>query len=147
MNIAINHTKLFNSYIAIDPSMWWDKMNFLKATKKSFKEKNFSRTTLYLGIANTMAEDINITKVQSDTSSETRHIRSILAVDKYIKGQKQNGLLYESKYYSNDDHGSVPMIAEYDGLRFIFDKYRFKLSFKDFFDSTVDLANKFEKHY
>lgn len=147
VNIAVNHTKLFNSYICIDPSMWWDKMNFLKAIKKSITEKNFSGTTLYLGIANTMDESMDITKVQGDTSGETRHIRSILDLDKYVKGQKQNGLRYESKYYSNDDHGSVPMIAEYDGLRFIFDKYRFKLSFKDFTDSTVDLANKYEQHY
>lgn len=147
INIAMNHTKLFNSYICIDPSMWWDKMNFLKATKKSLTEKNFSGTTLYLGIANTMDERMNITKVQSDTSGETKHIRSILDLDKYIKSKKQNGLRYESKYYSNDDHGSVPMIAEYDGLRFIFDKYRLKISFKDFTDSTVDLANKYEQHY
>ncbi len=147
INIAVNHTKLFNSYICIDPSMWWDKMNFLKATKKTLAEKNFSGTTMYLGIANTMAENMDITKVQNDTSGDTRHIRSILDLDKYIKGLKQSGLRYESKYYSNDDHGSVPMIAEYDGLRFIFDKYRFKLSFKDFNDSTVDLANKYETHY
>jgi predicted alpha/beta superfamily hydrolase len=147
INIAINHTKLFNSYISIDPSMWWDKMNFLKATKKSIAEKNFSGTAFFLGIANTMDESMDITKVQSDTSDNTRHIRSILDLDKYIKGQKQNGLKYESKYYSNDDHGSVLMIAEYDGLRFIFEKYRLKLSFKDFTDSTFDLANKFEQHY
>ena len=147
INILLNHTKLFNSYICIDPSMWWDKMNFLNATKKSLLEKKFSGTTLYLGIANTMEESMKITKVQSDTSVKTRHIRSILDLDKHIKGQKQNGLKYGSKYYSNDDHGSVPMIAEYDGLRFIFDKYRFKLSFKDFTDSTIDLAKKFETHY
>lgn len=147
MNVAINHTKLFNSYICIDPSMWWDKMNLLNTTKKSLREKNFSGTTLYLGIANTMNESMDITKVRSDTSIGTRHIRSILDLDKYIKDQKQNGLRYESKYYSNDDHGSIPLIAEYDAFRFIFNKYRFKLSFKDFTDPTVDLVNKLEKHY
>jgi predicted alpha/beta superfamily hydrolase len=147
MNVAINHTKLFNSYISIDPSMWWDKMNFLNATKKSLRENKFAGTTLYLGIANTMNEGMNITKVRSDTSSGTRHIRSILDLDQYTKAQKQNGLRYESKYYGDDDHGSVPLIAEYDGLRFIFNKYRFKLSPKDFEDPKVDLVNKFEKHY
>ena len=90
---------------------------------------------------------MNISKVQNDTSGGTRHIRSILDLDKTIKNQKQNGLRYESKYYSNDDHGSVPMIAEYDAMRFIFDKYRFKLSFKDFTDSSIALADKYEQHY
>ena len=147
MNTVVNHTKLFNSYIAIDPSMWWDKMNYLKATKKTLAAKIFTGTTLYLGIANTMDEGMNISKVQNDTSGSTRHIRSILDLDKTIKNQKQNGLRYESKYYSNDDHGSVPMIAEYDAMRFIFDKYRFKLSFKDFTDSSIALADKYEQHY
>lgn len=147
INVAMNHTNLFNSYISIDPSMWWDRMNFLNITKKTLSEKNFSHITLYLAIANTMDESMDITKVQSDTSAATRHIRSILDLDKYIRRQKPVGLGYDSKYYSNDDHGSVPMIAEYDGLRFIFDKYRFKVSIKDFADSTIDLANKLEQHY
>lgn len=147
MNVAINHTKLFNSYICIDPSMWWDQMNLLNKSKNSLREKNFSGTTLYLGIANTLREGVDMTKVRSDTSKGTRHIRSILNLDQYIKEQKQNGLRYESKYYSNEDHGSVPLIATYDALRFIFDKYRFKLSPKDLTDPTVDLVNKFEKHY
>ena len=30
MHILTNHTKLFNAYIAIDPSMWYDKERFLK---------------------------------------------------------------------------------------------------------------------
>ena len=28
------------------------------------------------------------------------------------------------QYYSDDDHGSVPLISEYNGLRYIFDGYR-----------------------
>ena len=147
MNTVINHAKLFNSYICIDPSMWWDNMNYLKTTKKALSEKNFAGTTLYLGIANTMDEGMDVLKVQSDTSSATKHIRSILELDKHLKSQKQNGLRYESKYYENDDHGSAPLITEYAALRFIFDKYRFKFAFKDFMDSTLNLANKFEQHY
>ena len=72
MNTVIKHTKLFNSYICIDPSMWWDNMNYLKATKKALSEKNFAGTTLYLGIANTMDEGMDVLKVQSDTSSATK---------------------------------------------------------------------------
>ena len=147
MDAMVNHTKLFNSYICIDPGMWWDKMNFLKTTEKALYEKNFAGTTLYLGIANTMEEGMDIKKVQKDSSIETRHIRSILTLDQYIKSLKQNGLRYESKYYSNDDHSSVPLIAEYDALRFIFEKYRLKLSRKDFMDSTMVFVDNYEKHY
>ena len=147
MDALVNHTQLFNSYISIEPSMWWDKMNFLKSVEKALNEKNFTGTTLYLGIANTMEEGMDIKKVQKDSSIETRHIRSILTLDQYIKSLKQSGLRYESKYYGNDDHSSVPLIAEYDALRFIFEKYRLKLSRKDFMDSTMVFVDNYEKHY
>jgi hypothetical protein len=41
----------------------------------------------------------------------------------------------------------VPLITEYDALHFIFDYYPLKMSNKDFEDPTVDLADKFEKHF
>ena len=34
MNILTNHSKMFNAYIAIDPSMWYDKERFLKTTQQ-----------------------------------------------------------------------------------------------------------------
>lgn len=127
INILANHTKLFNSYICIDPSMWWDKLNFLNSTKKILAGKSFSGITLYLGIANTMPDGMDIATVQKDTSDETKHIRAILDLDNTLKRKKQHGLHFESKFYANDDHGSTPLIAEYDGLRFIFDKYRSRI--------------------
>ncbi|MEP7267306.1 MAG: alpha/beta hydrolase-fold protein [Saprospiraceae bacterium] len=147
MNAVINHTQLFNSYISIDPSMWWDNMNFLKATEKALAAKKFSGTTLYLGIANTMNTGMTIQKVQKDTTTDTRHIRSIVEMDNFIKAKKPTGLRYASKFYPNDNHGSVPLIAEYDALRFIFEKYQLKLENKDWTDSTSLLAEKYVRHY
>ncbi len=147
MDALANHTKLFNSYICIDPSMWWDNTNFLTATEKSLSEKNYTGTTLYLGIANTLDEGMDVKTVERDTTKVTLHVRSILTMDQYIKSQKPSGLRYSSKFYENDDHGSLPLIAEYDALRFIFEKYRLKLTMKDFMDSTTDLAAKNKEHY
>lgn len=147
MDALVNHTGLFNAYICLDPSMWWDKTIFLKTVKKSLSKKNFSGTTLYLGIANTMDEGMDIKKVQTDTSLATRHIRSILDMDTYIKNNPPKGLKYASKYYENDDHGSLPLIAEYNALRFIFEKYRFNLPMEFFFNPMVNVAAAMEKHY
>lgn len=116
MDVLTNHSKLFNSYICIDPSMWWDQQDFLKATKKIVREKNFSGTTLYLGIANTMPDGMAIATVQKDVSDETRQIRSILELDKTLKNQKQNLLRFESKFYANDDHGSTPLLPRMTGF-------------------------------
>ena len=147
MNIITNHTKLFNGYIAIDPSMWYDKERFLKATQKKLSSQKYNGTSLYVGIANTMAEGMTLEKMKKDTSTDTRHIRSIFALDKFIKANPQNGLKYASKFYGDDDHGSVPMISEYDGLRFIFSWYRLKISPIDFMRPGTEMVQKMKKHY
>jgi predicted alpha/beta superfamily hydrolase len=147
MNVITNHTKLFNAYIAIDPSMWYDKERFLKATEEKLTQKKYDGIKLYLGIANTMPEGMTIEKMLKDTTAGTRHIRSIFAMDKFIKANKQNSLQFASKYYADDDHGSVPLITEYDGLRFIFNYYKLKFAPEDFTDSSTAFATKYQTHY
>lgn len=147
MHILTNHRKLFNAYIAIDPSMWYDKERFLKATQQKLAGQKYDGTSLYVGIANTMAEGMSLEKMKKDTSTNTRHIRSIFAIDKFIKSNPKNGLKYASKYYGDDDHGSVPLITEYDGLRFIFSWYWFKTAPSDFMSPGTGLVQKMKKHY
>jgi predicted alpha/beta superfamily hydrolase len=147
MNVLTNHTKLFNAYIAIDPSMWYDKQRFLAATEKKLAEKKYDGIRLYLGIANTMSEGMTLAKMKKDTSADTRHIRSIFALDAFLNSHPQSGFKYASRYYGDDNHGSVPLISEYDGLRHIFDYYRFNFSPKDFTDTSARVAEKIKKHY
>jgi predicted alpha/beta superfamily hydrolase len=30
MNTLINHTDMFNAYVAVDPSLWWDDQKLMK---------------------------------------------------------------------------------------------------------------------
>jgi len=147
MQTLVHHTNLFNSYVSIDPSMWWDKQSLLKESKKVLADQKFSGTSLYLGIANTMDDGMTIDKVVKDTAMQHNHIRSILTLRRYLENNKTNGLKYRGKYYSDDDHGSVPLIAEYDALHFFFSFYPLKLSFKDFIDTSAALVDKYEKHF
>lgn len=147
INTLANHTNLFNSYVSIDPSMWWDKQKFLELSKKTFTEKKFKNTSLFLGIANTMEAGMDTIKVKKDTTQSTRHIRSIFELANTLKKNKQNQLNFEYKYYDKDSHGSVPFIAEYDALRFIFSFYNLNLTFSDFADTGMGLPTKIEKHY
>jgi Predicted hydrolase of the alpha/beta superfamily len=143
----IHHTNLFNSYICIDPSMWWDNQHLLKEAEKEIAEKNFQGKSLFLGIANTMEGGITINNVAKDTSSLTKHIRSILALKNCFDNNKRNGLKYKWKYYDNDSHASVALITEYDALRFIFNYYPLKITFKDLADTTTALIDKCQKHF
>ncbi|MDQ6844117.1 MAG: alpha/beta hydrolase-fold protein [Bacteroidota bacterium] len=147
MDALTNHTRLFNAYVAIDPSMWYDRQQFLAATEQKLSKKKYDGIRLYVGIANTMEKGMTLAQMRKDTTSGTRHIRSIFELDKFLKANPQNGLKYASRYYDDDNHGSVPLASEYDGLRFIFDYYRFNLSGKEFADTSGDIVMKFKKHY
>jgi predicted alpha/beta superfamily hydrolase len=147
MNTFTHHTKLFNAYVSIDPSMWWDNKKLLIETKNALSTKNFKGTSLFLGIANTMPDGMDTLKAISDTTLDTKQIHSILELSSYLNDNKQNALKSRTKYYNDDDHGSVPLIAEYDALRFIFDYYPLKLSMQEYMNMNKEVISKMEKHY
>ncbi len=147
INTVIHHTNLFNSYVAIDPSMWWDNGAFLKETKSALTTKDFKGTTLFLAIANTMPDGMDTLSAKTDTSLDTKHIRSILELNSYLGRTKSNSLKSKTKYYNDDNHGSVPLIAGYDALHFIFDYYPLKLTRPEYMEMNKDVILKIEKHY
>lgn len=147
MQTFVHHNDLFNSYICIDPSMWWDNQKLLKETQKVLAEKKFDGKSFYLGIANTLEEGMDIKKVEKDTSIDSKHIRSILTLKAAFEKNKQNGLKYRGKYYPDDTHGSAPLITEYDALRFFFDFFPLNLTNKDFTDSTGTIVTKYQNHF
>jgi predicted alpha/beta superfamily hydrolase len=118
MNLLVHHSNMFDAFVAIDPSMWWDNKKLLNETKQALAEKKIQGKSLFLAIANTMSSGIDTMKVRHDTSSNTAHIRSILELNEAFNVNPLKGLSFASKYYNDDNHGSVPLIAEYDALHF-----------------------------
>lgn len=114
VNVLLNHTKLFNSYIIIDPSLWWDNEIMIKKTDSVFAKKDFARTNIYVAMAN----KINIP--QDTTTDMARGIRKF---EKLLNEKKPRNLRWGFKFYENEDHGTIPIPAEYDGLRFIFKEH------------------------
>jgi predicted alpha/beta superfamily hydrolase len=147
INILTNHTHLFNSYVAIDPSMWWGHQKFLAETTKKLAGKKLSNVSLFMGAANTMDDSMNLVKVRKDTTVFTRHIRSILDLNDFFDKNQSSNLKYGYKYYQDDSHGSVPLIATYDAIRFIFQFNQLKLSIPDQINFDKAVFAKIEKHY
>jgi predicted alpha/beta superfamily hydrolase len=108
----------FNAYVAIDPSLWWDNRRMLLETKDYFKRAKLNNRALYVAQANTIAPD--------DTAPNV-HYASITQFNSIAEAYKPAGLRYGYRFYPGDDHGSVPLIAEYDALRFIFADYKLNL--------------------
>ncbi|ULQ57094.1 hypothetical protein KJS94_02640 [Flavihumibacter rivuli] len=146
INILTHSPSLFHAYIAIDPSMWFDNERFLNQAKNQIPSQKLDRTKLFIGIANTMPKGMALAALKTDKTIETTHIRAIYKLDEFLKGNK-NGLQYASSFYEKEGHNSVPLISEYDGLRYIFDYYPFEATIKDFLDTSALIANKLKAHY
>jgi uncharacterized protein len=146
INTLIHHPQLFDSYVAIDPSMWWDKQKLLMQADSILKFPLFAKRILFVSVANTMQKEMDTLHVSKDTASESFHIRSILQFARKANASKANGLRFDWKYYDMDDHGSVPLISEYDALRFIFDyykpKYLIDITPAELMDHYKNISNK-----
>jgi predicted alpha/beta superfamily hydrolase len=147
IDVLTGNANLFNAYIAIDPSMWFENERFLQNAIAQLPDNKMENKRLFIGTANTMPKGMTLPKLRKDTSNETQHIRSIFKLDNFFKTKPVPGLMYAHNFYENETHVSVPLISEYDGLRFVFNYYLMDVSEKDFKDPTTLIANKYKAHY
>lgn len=146
INTLIHHTVLFKAYVAIDPSMSWDNQKLLKESKKALANNDYSGVSLFLGIANTMPVGMDTIKGKEDTNNSTENIRSIFELRDNLSNNKQNQMKFSWKYYGNDNHNSVPLITEYDAIRFIFNYYQlsvFSNDYRNIENLYENLSNQF----
>jgi uncharacterized protein len=140
VHTLINHTNLFNAYVAIDPSTFWDNQIVLKQIKEAIQQKNFEKNSLFLAIANSMNSG-------TDTSIIGPIMRCNFQLRDYLEADKKTKLTFAAKYYQDYDHHSVPVPAEYDGLRFLFKFYNFNFPFGEFFKPTYKSDTLLGEHY
>ena len=132
---------MFNSYIVIDPSLWWDNQLLLKEAAKVLPKQQYNGTSVFLGVANTLYPmDKDTLHIRADTAGETIHIRSILQMADLLQ-TVHNGLQFSYNCYKGDDHMATPFPAEYDALHFLFNFYR---PSPDFFKRLDDTTGKYD---
>ncbi len=131
INMLVNHKHLFQNYIAIDPSLDWDDQKLLKQAKQKLSTESYEGKSLFVSLAaeqlHMWNEEITLENIMDDSSEFTLFARSIIEFSNYTKSQKQNGLNFSWKVYSEDLHGTVPLPSIRDGLIFLFEWYQFKL--------------------
>ncbi len=147
VNTLIHHTELFNAYVAIDPSMWWDKQKLIRQAESVLKQKSFQDKTLYLATANALNSSITVQQIKEDTSSYTEHTRTIFQLADVVKQSSKSGLTYHSHYYDRDDHGSVPLISTHDALRFIFSYYKIPMELNAYLNKEFDITTVLTTHF
>lgn len=143
----INHSKLFNAYLAIDPSMWWDNQAILKQFISALPGNNFEGKSLFIAIANTMQQGMDTAQVQHDTAFNSLHIRSILQLAHTIKAGTQSNLQFGYKYYGDYGHDGVELLGEYDGLQALFAFYNYSFDYGAFFNPSYNGDTLLAEHY
>lgn len=114
INALYTIPETFNAYVAIDPSLWWDNRVLLKQARDRFSKPGLAGRALYVAQANT---------IQPGDTTFNPHFNAIVQFNSILETYNASGLRYAYKYYPRDSHGSVPLISEYDALRFIFETY------------------------
>jgi predicted alpha/beta superfamily hydrolase len=143
LNTLINNPKLFNSYMAIDPTIWWDNKTIMTQAAIVLKQKQYTGKKLFFASANTMNKGMDTIRVAKDTAIGNLHVRHNLQFREILKENKNNKLDWKWKYYTDDNHPSVPLIAEYDALRFFFKNYELP---KELDDRSIN-AEYIQNHY
>jgi len=128
INTLLNNTSLFNAYIAIDPSLWWNNQSLNEQAKKDFATKDYNNRTLFVGRANNMPPGMDTLAALNDTSQYTMLYRSVTRFLKILRTSKHDGLRWTTSFYPDETHGTVELIGEYDALKFLFDFYQFRTS-------------------
>lgn len=123
INTLLHHTALFNSYVAIDPALWWDEQKLVKDAGEIVKQGNFKGRTLYLPVAAAIkpAADTQ-SAIRTPSAGTTRAVTDLIGI---LNKYPAKGLQWTTKKYTAEGHNSLPLIAEYDALNTIFSAYNF----------------------
>jgi len=105
INAFLTKPELFNAYISVSPSLWWDDERLINDAKDFFSKNQSLDTTLFV----TMAAEGE---------------RMINPYNKFVnvaKESKVTGLMFASKEFDDEDHGSTVLRSQYFALKQVWD--------------------------
>lgn len=135
LHTLLQEPDLFNAYVSIDPSLWWDNAKLVNEAEHTWPtQKNLNGKNLFIAMANNPP-------TLRDTS--TNHPRAIRRLVKQVLPLHEGNLRWSWKYYEHEDHGTVVHSAIADGLRFVFDGLQ--LEVKDVPYSPTMVKEQYDK--
>lgn len=105
LNSYMDKNSIFDSFLAIDPSIWWDE-EMMQNKVDSITPISLNKR-LYIATAN---------------QGEAKYERNKKRHDSFyalMKKKSDGQLNVKIEYFENEDHRSVPLIALYEGLKYL----------------------------
>lgn len=116
LHALLDAPELFQAYIAIDPSLWWDNKLLVRQAEKTLEDDHKRGGSVYISLAN---NSDSVTGEPSVMEASGREFSRILA------SADHSGIRSTLQYFEGEDHGSVPLLSLYYGLLHVFEGYKF----------------------
>lgn len=111
--------RVFNAYIAIDPSLAWDDQVVVKKARSILASNKLFKSALYIAQANNPFDE------GKNAGARGQAFQAFITS---LAGNKSEGLRHSYAFFEHEDHFSVPLISLYHGLLFVFEGYKFPLN-------------------
>lgn len=115
LHCLLENPKLFNYYLLIDPSWFWDHNYIGKRGKEILKKRTDLKARIFIGLANNFHED-------------KRHYQWGEEFYNLLKENKSPDLKVGFKYFEDEKHLTITIPATYYGLRYIFKPYEIDIN-------------------
>lgn len=103
----------FDAHILIDPSLWWDERLLVRRAEEIGNQE--LRSSVYISLANNPDVGLGDPEVMEQAGRD---------FEAALQSVSSSRLRSELGYFESEDHGSVPLLSLYHGLRFTFDGYK-----------------------
>lgn len=105
IHALVTKPKLFNAYIAIDPTVSWNNGAEIDHSRRFFSEVKELQADLFITAANAFG-------------TPTAGVRAFVGV---LDGNTPQGFRWKFEYMRDENHVSIPLPSVYSGLKTIFD--------------------------
>jgi len=110
LHTFLHHTGQFDTYLALDPSLWWDQGRLAQEADSLISHTDFTGKSLYIGVA-----------TQKRTDRVDIHLNTVSHLLSKTLPQAQN-LRFFSQSFPEENHGTVAIPGIYDGIKQLYNK-------------------------
>lgn len=108
INCMLMRPDMFDTYIAISPSLWFGNKYVLRLAKQKLPNLSKRNKKIFYSVGNEGGTFRN----------------DLLKFDKLVKKHSSKAFEYKYSYYQYEDHMTEPIPAYYDALRFVYKNWK-----------------------
>lgn len=118
LHALLDAPDMFQAYIAIDPSLWWDDKLLVRLAEKTLEDDHKRGGSVYISLAN------HPNGVTGEPGLDEESIREFSRI---LANAGDSDIRSTLQYFEAEDHGSVPLLSLYYGLLHVFEGYKFSI--------------------